>query len=243
MLEAKEIDLERGNRAVALENDHVLVTVLPQKGCQISTNRLHKESGVDVLWKDHPGDCAARGVAFRPRATPDFPGWSTTLVAGKCFSPSGGGPCTYKGVELSYHTGKHRLSPGTLPAWDIPKTKPGCEPLRLARSPFTLTREMVLPKKGQSFLLRETIRNDAGEPMDYMWGHHPAYGAPFLSGDCRIDTNTTVMQADPSSDPAGSVMEQGAAVWLAECRTRRDRYRSHQCARRRRTPGIHGLPR
>ena len=34
-------------------------------------------------------------------------------------------------------------------------------------------RDMVLEKDASSFLLRETIRNDGGEPMDYVWGHHP----------------------------------------------------------------------
>jgi hypothetical protein len=32
--------------------------------------------------------------------------------------------------------------------------------------------------------------------MDYMWGHHPAYGAPFLSAACRIDVGASSFQAD-----------------------------------------------
>ncbi len=207
MLEAKEIDLERGNRAVALENDHVLVTVLPEKGADLY-QWVHKESGVDVLWKSPWG--LRRPGSGIPTASDTQVSWMEYYPGGwQVLFPSGGGPCTYKGVELSYH------GEASAVAWDVAGLGHSKDEAwvrlttRLARSPFTLTREMVLPKKGQSFLLRETIRNDAGEPMDYMWGHHPAYGAPFLSGDCRIDTNATVMQADPSSDPAGSVMEQG----------------------------------
>jgi uncharacterized protein DUF4432 len=70
-------------------------------------------------------------------------------------------------------------------------------------------RDMVLAEDSMSFLLRETVRNDAGEPMDYMWGHHPAYGAPFLSGDCRIDTNAKTLIADPNTDTARTVLDRG----------------------------------
>ena len=37
--------------------------------------------------------------------------------------------------------------------------------------------------------LRERISNHAGEAMDCMWSHHPAFGAPFLSEHCVIDTD------------------------------------------------------
>ena len=37
--------------------------------------------------------------------------------------------------------------------------------------------------------IRERITNHAGEAMDCMWSHHPAYGAPFLSEHCVIDSD------------------------------------------------------
>jgi len=31
--------------------------------------------------------------------------------------------------------------------------------------------------------------------MHYMWGHHPAYGAPFLDGNCHIQLHDATFQA------------------------------------------------
>jgi hypothetical protein len=207
MLDARERDLERGNRAVALENDHVLLTMLPDKGADLY-QWVHKQSGIDVLWKSPWG--LRRPGSGIPSAFASEVSWMEYYAGGwQVLFPSGGGPCTYKGVELSFHGEASSI------AWDIADLDASKDEAwvrlttRLARSPFALTREIVLPKDSSSFLLRETIRNDGGEPMDYMWGHHPAYGAPFLSGDCRIDTNASMLIADPGGDPAGTVMEKG----------------------------------
>ena len=35
--------------------------------------------------------------------------------------------------------------------------------------------------------IEEQMTNLAEARVDAMWGHHPAFGAPFLSPDCRID--------------------------------------------------------
>jgi hypothetical protein len=34
--------------------------------------------------------------------------------------------------------------------------------------------------------IEETITNEGAELMDFMWGHHPAFGAPFLDEHCRL---------------------------------------------------------
>ena len=35
-------------------------------------------------------------------------------------------------------------------------------------------------------LIDEVVRNESDEDMDFMWGHHPALGWPFLDESCRI---------------------------------------------------------
>ena len=44
----------------------------------------------------------------------------------------------------------------------------------------------------------ETLTNEGHEPMDLMWGHHPALGQRFIESDCRIDcaARTVVVDAD-----------------------------------------------
>lgn len=212
MLTASEITLPRGNTGVRIENSRVAVTLLPDKGADIY-EWIHKKSGVDVLWKS-PWGLRKPGAGI-PSSFNSAVTWIEWYPGGwQVLFPSGGGPCTYKGVELNFHGEASTIF------WDVADLGSNDEAAwvrlttRLARSPFALTREIVLEKDSDSFLMRETVRNDGGEPMDYMWGHHPAYGAPFLSGDCRIDTNAKTLVADDAYDPPASVMDlDGRFEW------------------------------
>jgi galactose mutarotase-like enzyme len=208
MLTATKVTLDRHVEAVRLENDQVLVTLLPDKGADIY-EWVHKGSGIDVLWKS-PWGLRKPGAGI-PSSFQSSVTWIEWYPGGwQVLFPSGGGPCDYKGVELNFHGEASTIF------WDVADLDSNKEEAwvrlttRLARSPFALTREIVLPKDSPSFLLRETIRNDGGESMEYMWGHHPAYGAPFLSADCRIDTNARTLIADDAYDPPTSVMDIGA---------------------------------
>jgi galactose mutarotase-like enzyme len=122
--------------------------------------------------------------------------------------PSGGGPVTYKGVELNFH------GEASTSAWDF-ETASGDGwaelrlSLRLARSPFRIERTMRVAAGEAALLLRERVTNEGGEPMDYMWGHHPAYGHPFLSAACRIDTNGLTLVADDAYEPPATPMDLG----------------------------------
>jgi hypothetical protein len=57
--------------------------------------------------------------------------------------------------------------------------------------------------------IRERITNEGGEPLEAMWGHHPAYGAPFLGPDCRIDIGATRLWADDFDDSHANPLAPG----------------------------------
>ena len=40
--------------------------------------------------------------------------------------------------------------------------------------------------------------------MDYMWGHHPAFGAPFLGPDCRVDLPAGELLVETFNAAAGT---------------------------------------
>ena len=44
-----------------------------------------------------------------------------------------------------------------------------------------------------------------------MWGHHPAYGAPFIGPDTVIDTNARQVTADSALTASTSQLEPGAS--------------------------------
>ncbi|HET8522829.1 MAG TPA: DUF4432 family protein [Thermomicrobiales bacterium] len=205
---AEEVTLPNGMRAIDIENGLLTATVLPDKGADIY-RLIYKPAGIDVLWKSpwglrRPG--AGVASAFQTEVA-----WIDAYEGGwQEIFPSGGGPCVYKGVELNYH------GEASMAGWEAEITSPGGDvaearfTVRLARSPFRLERVMRVERGTPVLALKERITNEAGEPMDYMWGHHPAFGAPFLSGACRIDTNARTLIADDAYAPPANPLALGA---------------------------------
>jgi len=194
--------------ALCIENDVVSLTVLPEKGADLY-EWIHKPSGVDVLWKSPWGLRRHRGNPATSTNTASA--WIEAYEGGwQVLFPSGGGPSTYKGVELNFH------GEASVSAWDVDEFGASSAGAgmrlsnRLARSPFRISRDIHLKPGDAHFLLRETITNEGREPMDYMWGHHPAFGAPFLSESCRIDTNAESITADDLNDGPGDPMDAAA---------------------------------
>lgn len=203
-----ETTLDRGVRAVRLENDLLAATVLVDKGADVY-ELISKPKGMDVLWKSPWG--LRRPGGGHPAAFQSAVTWIEAYEGGwQEIFPSGGGPATYKGVELNFH------GEASTSAWDY-----GAESgegwaelrlsLRLARSPFRIERVMRVEAGAPALHLRERVTNEGGEPMAYMWGHHPAYGQPFLSAACRIDTNAVTLVADDAYEPPASPVDPGRA--------------------------------
>jgi hypothetical protein len=191
--QVRETTLARGVPALILENEEISVTVLPGKGADISS-LVSKQDDVDVLWHSPWGLLPPGGVAS----------WSGSEVAWmeayeggwQELFPNGGGANVYRGVELNFH------GEASLAAWDyeIVSAQGAVAEVRLStrlrRSPFLIQRTMRVEAGKPVLTLSETITNQSREDLDAMWGHHPAYGPPFLSGSCRIDTNARAFHAD-----------------------------------------------
>lgn len=203
---AREVTLDRGVRAIRLENARVVVSILPDKGADIY-EFIHKPSGVDAMWKSPWGlRRPASGVAT---ATSSATAWSETYEGGwQELFPNASSACVYKGAELPFH-GEVSMS-----GWDVELSEDGQGAearfsLRLARSPFRITRIMRLDRGASSVLFRQRITNEGGQEMDYLWGHHPAFGAPFLSADCRVDCNARTVYGDETGEPPHSPLAAG----------------------------------
>lgn len=209
----RELTLSRGVRAVRLENDLLAATVLIDKGADIY-ELIYKPRGIDVLWKSPWG--LRRPGGGHPSAFTSAVAWIEAYEGGwQEIFPSGGGPCTYKGVELNFH------GEASMLAWDheIVREADAVElrvSVRLARSPFRIERRMRVQAGEPVLSLRERITNDGGEAVDYMWGHHPALGQPFLGAACRIDTNAGTLIADDAYEHPHSPLEPGRSYrWPA----------------------------
>lgn len=175
----------RGLRMVTLENEIIRVSFLADKGSDIF-EFLHKPSDTDFMWRSPLGvRNPAAFVPTIPRPEGAFldyyeGGWQECL-------PTGGNATDYAGTKFGSH-GEVCLIP-----WEyrILENEPERVQVRFYvrtyRTPFFLEKTVTLQGNSGILTFAERLVNEGAEPMDLMWGHHPAFGPPFLDESCVID--------------------------------------------------------
>jgi hypothetical protein len=191
-----------------LENDVLALTVLVEKGADIFELR-HEATGVDVLLKTAWGLRDPRHSS--PSPTP-LAQWVTRYPGGwQVLAPNGGSPCTHQGIEHTFH-GEAAVVP-----WSCEITCEGGAMaearlwVRLLLTPLRLERHMRVERGSGIVTLRERLTNEGTTPVEYMWGHHPALGAPFLGPSCRIDLGARTLEADAEYQSPFNPLVPGAS--------------------------------
>jgi hypothetical protein len=201
----------RGLRTVLLENAPLRIGILLDKGADIM-EFLYKPLDVDFMYR------APGGVRNPSLAVPSAPnpsgayldywegGWQEVF-------PVAGWPSSYKGAAYGLH-GEVSLMP-----WhhSIVADEPGCVAVhfwvRGWRSPFLLEKTLSLEGEEPVLHIEERVTNEGCVAMDFMWGHHPVIGAPFLGEDCRVWTPAgTLITPDPAGWPA-TRLKQHRSTW------------------------------
>ena len=190
-----------GYRTIALENQLIRVEVLADKGSDIVAF-LHKPSDTDFMWRREIGLQRA-GLGAEPRGDDEYVfvdqyegGWQECL-------PNGGQSVTYKGARLPFH-GELLTRPFRV---EVVEDRPEVVSVRMVartlRTPFVLEKTLTLHSGKAVLEINEKLINLADEAIEIMWGHHPAFGAPFLDESCRIDVppcRATTERAEPWPD-------------------------------------------
>jgi len=195
-----------GYRAVVLENERLEITVLADKGADI-IGLSYKPKDIDFLWRSPIGldrmDKTYRGNC-------DFSdeyegGWQEILPTG-----SGGG--THKNASFAFH-GETIYLP-----WDVEilEDNADCVAVRFSvmcrKYPFYVERIMRLYSNQSEIHFEEKVKNLSEEEFHFMWGHHPAFGAPFLSEDCVLSIPSSSGFLTDHKWKDGSVCD-GAFSW------------------------------
>ena len=208
-----ERTIEHGFQAVTLENEQLLVTILPEKGADIY-QLVYKPRNMDVLWKSPWG--LKRPGGGMPTAANSEEVWLEHYEGGwQEIFPNGGDACRYKGGNLNFHG-----EVSTLP-WEYTVERAGERvsiEFRVStyRSPFILRRLISIEAGHPVLRISEQITNRGEEEMHFMWGHHPAFGGPFLEGDCTIQLPGGVYQAHSSEiSPLSRISPGTVAKWPA----------------------------
>jgi hypothetical protein len=183
----------RGLRTVSMENELIRVTVLADKGGDI-IEFLHKPTDTDFMWRSPLGvRNPATYVPTIARAEGNFldyypGGWQDCL-------PTGGGPATYAGTHFGPH-GEFCLIP-----WEYTLHDDGPDRVALhlrvrgVRTPLMIEKQLLIRGNAPILTIRERLVNEGHEPFDLMWGHHPAFGPPFLDPSCVVDLPGGLVQA------------------------------------------------
>jgi hypothetical protein len=69
----------------------------------------------------------------------------------------------------------------------------------------------LIGSQSSSLIIEEEVTNDGGEVLEFMWGHHPVLGPPFLESGCSISLPGGRVQAMNESEgffrPTGTCSE------------------------------------
>lgn len=184
-----------GMQVIHMENEFLRIGILADRGSDIF-EFICKPKDINLLLRlakgiDNP---AARFSQMR-HTTNQFEdyyygGWQEILPNAH--------PFNYKGAELGQH-GEISLIPWE---YEIIQTdgkevaiKLWTRPLRM---PLLIEKTLMLRKGEKALFISEQLTNLCQEPLDLMWGHHIAFGLPFLKEGARIETNAKRFFAEPA---------------------------------------------
>jgi Domain of unknown function (DUF4432) len=174
------------------------VAVLPENGCDI-VEVIDRSTGVDVMVR------TPWGFGRRPVTGPTSLERFLELYSGgwQVLLPNGGDAVEQHGVEWGFH-GEAAIVEWQVDAHDEATARLSAS---LRTAPLEIEREIRV--HGRSLEVVERVRNAGDEPIDVMWGHHPAFGAPLIEPGCTISTGARTFIADDREPGAG--LEPGAS--------------------------------
>ncbi|GAA3698372.1 hypothetical protein GCM10022224_075460 [Nonomuraea antimicrobica] len=187
---------------VTLRSAYAEVEVLPGKGGDILSVRRPSD-GVNLLWSTpwglRPRGALSAATDSEGRLMEAYPGgWQTVF-------PNGGNAASAQGTTWGMH-GEAWLAPFD---WHLDASATTIEmTAELVHSPFRILKRITVD--GPRVAVTETITHRGGHSVDVMWSHHPAFGPPFLSADCVIDSTATHLTVDAVPPGGPTDVQPGA---------------------------------
>jgi hypothetical protein len=165
---------------VQLLNPHLRVVVATEHGAEIVY--LGPADGPNLLF--HSDDLSPLPAsASRTYGNPTVDWLSEYRGGWQELWPNAGGACDVMGVPMPFHGEASRAQ------WRWRWSKEGTHITLVTpgRLPIILEREMWLDEGRSVLKVEERVRCEADFEVPYIWGHHPAWGAPLAEPGARID--------------------------------------------------------
>jgi galactose mutarotase-like enzyme len=165
-----------------MENEVLRLGIVASKGADILEFR-YKPRDLDVLW--HAPQPLLPPGQFIPTISSKIGAFMDHFTGGwQEIFPNASAPTEYKNAELGVH-GEVALLP-----WDVRviEDRPNRIEIEFSvetmRTPFRLARRMILTSRSAVLRMEESATNLGEENLEITWGHHPAFGPPFLEEGC-----------------------------------------------------------
>lgn len=178
--------LQDGVDMLTLENAKIKVTFALGKGADI-IEFMYKPSDVDFMWHSFN---RLQNINQIPTVASSGGYFMDTYAGGwQELFPTYGAPATYHGGQVGIH-GEACLYPWNC---EIVSDTPECVEvvfsLNMVRSPFRLEKKVRITENSAALTMEQKVTNLSQNEMGFMWGHHPAFGIPFLdeSVEIRLD--------------------------------------------------------
>lgn len=173
-----------GVKQINLDNELLHIGILAGKGSDIS-EFVYKPMDLDFMWHSFQGVKNPKDyVVTKENSHGKFldlyeGGWQELF-------PNYGSDSNYMNSGFGIH-GEVCVAPWTS---EIVKDteQEVCVKLsiRTPRTPYYLEKWLTLKVGVPALFIRERVTNEGAVPLQFMWGHHPALGAPFLNEYCEI---------------------------------------------------------
>lgn len=199
-----------GYKAVIMENELIRLEILVDKGTDI-VEFLYKPKDIDFMWRSpiplYNPSFVVTSQAKSGNFIDYYPGgWQEIF-------PNGGRACEYKNAPMGMH-GEVTLIP-----WKFTVCEDSVNKISILfytetyRTPFKLFKKITLEKGSPFIEIEEEVVNNGAEEMDFMWGHHPAFGKPFISPDSIIKIKGANLKVSAGDGKSKSNLKQGITKW------------------------------
>lgn len=175
--------IQDGIEMLSLENELLKVVVSIGKGADI-VELMHKPTDTDYMWHSFNEQKNINHIATVAPAGGNFldsygGGWQELF-------PTYGGSASYRGATIGVH-GEACLYPWSCEVLEDTEACIRVElSLRTIRTPFVLKKTLSIRQNSAKLEIAQEVTNVGSTKQSFMWGHHPAFGYPFLDGSVRL---------------------------------------------------------
>jgi galactose mutarotase-like enzyme len=182
-------------KVVFMENEYLRIGVLPGRGSDIF-EFFYKPEGLDFMLRLDKDILNPSKEFSQIRSTPNqledyyYGGWQEAIPNSPSFN--------YRGAELGQH-GEVMLIPWKHAITENSRKKVSMKLwVRPVRLPLLLEKTLTLQSGSAELIIEERLTNDSRTDLDIMWGHHIAFGLPFLKNGGHVETNASNFFAEPA---------------------------------------------